>query len=346
MDPTTAETTPLTPSTPTHFGFLAHHTGIAVTLVLFGILGGLMWYIYQPNTTTTKVRPVASADRQATIVLGTVDADFAKARKEYQPFIDYVASSSASLGIKKGSVVVENSPSEIAKDIREGKIDLYFDTLFPAYVVARLTGSEPILNRWKNGEENYHSIVYVKKSSGITTLDALKGKMIVFQDKGSTSGYFLPKAELLARGYKLTAKSSSSDPVASDEIGYYFTSTGNSQTGYDDVVSGKAAAAALNDKELTDFVTAAKDSRDNYMILLTTIDVYRQLVVASTNLDPTIQTGLKTLLLNMTKNASGAAVLKDFRKTAKFTDFGAAPSSVFAPIKKLTDLVESEIVGP
>lgn len=345
MEPTTAET-PNTPSTPTHFGLLAPHTGIAVTLVLFGILGGLLWYIYQPNTITTKVRPAVTADRQATIVLGTVDADFAKARVEYQPFIDYVASSSASLGIKKGSVVVENSAAQIAKDIREGKVDLYFDTLFPAYVVARLTGSEPILNRWKNGEENYHSIVYVKKASGITTLDQLKGKMIVFQDKGSTSGYFLPKAELLSRGYKLTAKSSPADPVAADEIGYYFTASGSSQTGYDDVVSGKASAAALNDKELTDFATAAKDSRDNYVVLLATINVYRQLVVASTNLDPTIQNGLKTLLLNMNKDATGSAVLKNFRKTAKFTDFGSDPSSVFAPIKKLTDLVENEIVGP
>ncbi len=348
IDNTAPQTTLETPLSPEkiHFGVLSHHTGIAVSLVSFGILGGLFWYLLQPSAVTTKIKPTVSAERAATIVLGTVDADFAKARKEYQPFIDYVASSSASLGIKKGTVVVENSPAELAKDIRSGKVDLYFDTLFPAFVVARLTSSDPILNRWKNGEENYHSIVYVKKSSGLTTLDGLKGKMLVFQDKGSTSGYFLPKAELLSRGYKLTAKTSSADPVASDEIGYYFASNGSSQTGYDDVVSGKATAAALNDKELTDFALAAKDSRDNYTILLTTIDVYRQLVIASTYLDPTIKNGIKTLLLSMNKNATGSAVLKDFRKTSKFSDFGADPSSVFAPIKKLTDLVESEIVGP
>ena len=52
----------------------------------------------------------------------------------------------------------------------------------------------------KSGRTYYHSQIIAKKSSGIKTLDDLKGKNFAFVDPASTSGYAFPLAGLLKAG--------------------------------------------------------------------------------------------------------------------------------------------------
>lgn len=52
----------------------------------------------------------------------------------------------------------------------------------------------------KAGRTYYHSQIFTLKSSGIKTLDDLKGKNFAFVDPASTSGYAFPLAGLLKAG--------------------------------------------------------------------------------------------------------------------------------------------------
>jgi phosphonate transport system substrate-binding protein len=51
-----------------------------------------------------------------------------------------------------------------------------------------------------HGKTSYTSRFYVRKDSGLKTLEALRGKTIAFVDPGSTSGYVYPMVMLMKKG--------------------------------------------------------------------------------------------------------------------------------------------------
>ncbi len=51
-----------------------------------------------------------------------------------------------------------------------------------------------------HGKTSYTSRFYVRKDSGIKTLEGLRGKTIAFVDPGSTSGYVYPMMMLIKKG--------------------------------------------------------------------------------------------------------------------------------------------------
>lgn len=61
---------------------------------------------------------------------------------------------------------------------------------------------EPILvQQQTDGSLGYHSVLYVRADSGITSLEQLKGKSLAFADPNSASGYLYPAFELKEQGY-------------------------------------------------------------------------------------------------------------------------------------------------
>jgi len=81
-----------------------------------------------------------------------------------------------------------------------------------------------LLRRWQRGKPEYQSLIFAKRNSGVNRLDDFRGKIVVFEDPESTSGYFLPKFFLLRNGFKLSEKSRLEAGVAPGEIGYIFAS--------------------------------------------------------------------------------------------------------------------------
>lgn len=60
---------------------------------------------------------------------------------------------------------------------------------------------EPIVVPLENdGSTSYYSVLVVRKDSGITSLEQMKGKSLAWADPNSTSGYLIPKASLETQG--------------------------------------------------------------------------------------------------------------------------------------------------
>ena len=84
------------------------------------------------------------------------------------------------------------------------KADVSFMGALP-YVMARAqNGARAILSEVYRGKPFYASAIFVRRDSGIRTIDALRGKTIAFADPVSESGYLYPRdifarANLLAR---------------------------------------------------------------------------------------------------------------------------------------------------
>ena len=69
-----------------------------------------------------------------------------------------------------------------------------------AYAKAYMTDPEavePIMVKTNvDGSYGYHSVMFARTDSGITSLQDLKGKTFAFNDPNSTSGYLIPAIEL------------------------------------------------------------------------------------------------------------------------------------------------------
>lgn len=321
---------------------------IVVAAVFVSLIVGAVIY-FRTKTTSTKsaTESEISGKKANVLVLGTVAVnkdEIESKKKEYALLPNYLASKLGDVGITEVKLVMASSPVEMAKFIREGKVDIFIGGPFPSYVVAKLSNSELLSTRWKSGVEKYHSIVFVRADSSIKSLEDLKGKMIAFHDARTTTGYFLPKASILAEGYKLTQKSKSTDSVAADEIGYYFTyGYSDDDNAPLDLTLKKVVTAGAEDESKIRKLTGAnfKDLR----VILTTPDVIRSLVVYRADIDSKVKKAVTEVLVEMDKSDEGKKVLKSFKDTAKFTTIDPSKGDIYGEIAKLASLVESEIVG-
>lgn len=315
---------------------------ILVIIVVILLIGGVGWYFFHKTTqlrqTLQQTGAVQSSGEKNVLYVGeTIDEDgLAADTKEFQPFIDYLVSKLGSQGITKGQFIGTTSVSQMSQLVTQGKIDVVIDSAFPVYVVSKLAGAEVIADRWKGGVGTYHSAIFVKQNSLIKTLDDLRGKMLAFDSKTSTVGYFLPKAELIKQGYVLTEKANPTDPCLPREICYVFVH-GNV---YDSVANGIVPAGAESELEIDAFYGA---SISNYRIISKSPDISRFLVATRSDLNPTLRDAIKNELFTMDSTQQGKSVLTSFANTAKFTAIDPTDTT-YTVLGGLTDLVEDEIV--
>src|SRR5258708_34707785 len=95
----------------------------------------------------------------------------------------------------------------------------------------------------------YRCVIFTSKASRITRLEDLRGKMIVFEDPGSTSGYFLPKLLLFEKRFRVAEKPDLSTKVLAGEIGYIFANSEKKDVKM--LPEEKAGPGATNKKRIT-----------------------------------------------------------------------------------------------
>ena len=148
----------------------------------------------------------------------------------------------------EGKVIIASTPSELAKLLGQQKVDFYMESTYSTYVINDVQGAgKLLLRRWQRGKPEYQSLIFTKRNSEVNRLDDLRGKIIVFEDPESTSGYFLPKFFLLRNGFKLSEKGRLDASVAPGEIGYIFASS--QQKLVDLVLTTQAAGGAFSDDD-------------------------------------------------------------------------------------------------
>lgn len=316
---------------------------IIIGIIVFGliIIGG-GWYLYmkssKPKPITAVIAPQPTANAAGVLRIGqTIDENGLTAdQKEFQPFIDYLVSKLAGQGITKGEFVGATSVSEMAQMVRDGQIDMVIDSAFPVYVVDKLAGGQVLADRYKGGPGTYHTAIFVKQNSSIKTLDDLKGKMLAFDSKTSTVGYFLPKAELIKQGYTLVQKTSPTDNCPLTDICYVFVH----KSVYETVAHGDTPAGAESELEVDAYFG---NQISNYRIISRTPDILRYVVATSAIMKPSLRDAIGNILFSMNTTPQGRIILDSFAQTAKFTPV-TDTDAAYGVISDLSSIVEDEIV--
>ncbi len=275
---------------------------------------------------------------QTTFVLADVGSTPTQSIKTFQPLADYLQAKLAPVGIKSVTIKVAPDFDTIAKWLKDGEVNMLFQTPYPAILLENAVGAKTILRRWRGAVAEYHTVIYARADSGVKTLDDLKGKVLAVQDKFSTSAYMLPLSYVLSKGYKITSLTDPSGSVPADTIGYA-ASNGDDNT-IQWVVSGKVTAGA-SEQAVFDAIPDA--TRNQLVILGTTENLPRGVVMVNPGMDSVLLNALTNVLTSMDKSDEGVAVLKQTQNTTHIDELPGGPDAALAEARRLTKLLQDAV---
>jgi phosphonate transport system substrate-binding protein len=265
------------------------------------------------------VAPASFSAEGKLLVFGRSQDDPVRAIRDRQEFVDYIAKKLQPVGITGGKILVVDKLHLLARDIREGKVDLFHDSVVPTMVVARQSGAVPILRQWKYGEAEYDSVILVRKNSGIDSLNDLKGKVLAFDEPHSTSAHVVPRMFLMEKKLKLVQVKSTGGAVP-NAIGYVHGADGSAPNL---LITGRVDAAVTSSRELQEL---RPDVRETLSVVGKTVSVPRQLIAVRKDIDSNLLKALKEVLLSMDKDPEGQQVLRRQQRTTKIDEI--APASL------------------
>ncbi len=278
---------------------------VFITLALLSGLGGISNVAAQSRE-TVEVK---------TLTLGMVSETHRKEIEEhFRDFVRYVARKLSSGREIEAKVVTAATPVEFANLLKQRKIDFYMESAYPTYVINSVHGAgKLLLRRWKSGMAEYYSVIFTRRNSGIKHLEDLKGKSIVFEDPGSSSGYLMPKLFLQRRGLKLTENVRFDPNSAATDVGYIFA--GSQDRLVEAVLTQQAAAGAFSNDDFS----ALDDKKKSEVAQLAQTDrLPRHLVSVRSDLAPALVASLEKILLSMDDDVEGRKILQKTDGTTKF----------------------------
>jgi phosphonate transport system substrate-binding protein len=187
----------------------------------------------------------------------------------------------------KGFVTQDHAAAVEA--LRNGDADISFMGALPYVLAHDQTGAEVILAEVYRGSPVYTGRIFVRKDSGIETLEDLRGKSIAFADPISESGYLYPLDLFVQAGY-----------LARDEDPQNFFSNvyfaGGYQQSLQAVINGFVdAAGASQYAELL----VAPDQLEELTWIAETDPIPSHVVLARPGLDPSRVEAFKQVMLRL-----------------------------------------------
>jgi len=232
--------------------------------------------------------------------------------EHFRPLVEYTARKLEPRGEIKSTVVVTASAPQLIPSLEQGRVDFYMESPFPTYLINRSGIAKLLLRRWKGGMSEYRGLI-VTKADRVARLEDLRGKMIAFEDPGSTSGYFLPKLLLIEKGFPVVEKSGLAVKVSPSEIGYVFAAMEKNVVKL--VLQEKVAAGAISND---DYASLDNESKASLSILAESESLPRHLVSVRRNMPEPVVKRLKEILLGMDRDEEGQKILRQTDNTIKF----------------------------
>jgi len=190
----------------------------------------------------------------------------------------------------------------IIENFVSNQLDGAFFGSFTGALAQRKLSVEAIARpEYPDGTSTYHGLLFVRKDSGISGVEDMKGKRFAFVDKATTAGWLLPLYYFKTHGVD--------DPTTWLKESYF---TGTHEGAIEDVLERKADIGAA--KNTVFLMLAGNDPRitDELVILAVSPDVPENALGVRSDLDEPLKRGLRDALLGMDKNAAGRAVLHAF----------------------------------
>lgn len=265
-------------------------------------------------------------------------------KKQYgrlKPILDYVTARMEDLGITGGRVKMARGLTEAEELLRAGRIDWLTETAVSSLILEDKGLADLLVRKWKDGVAEYRGIVFVRKDSGINDLNGLKGKIIAFEDRWSTSGFYLPVWLLTENGFDLAEISGPRGVPSPGPINYTFSNSELNSAFW--VHRGIVSAAALSDTDWDDPDIMSELMRSEMKIIAETEPIPRALQLVRRDLDPRIKARLKEILLKMHEDPEAVRVLDEFHHTARFDPVDTRTRDRLDRVRRIIRTVQAEV---
>lgn len=296
-----------------------------ISVILIGFAG---YYSINKSPYSGKENvEVPVSGSQNTISIGIISEDAANKINLFQPIADYVAAKLSNNETRyTGKIIVAKNMEDAANLLKEQKLDLLIESPFTAVLISKNSGSKPFLTRWKGGVGEYHSVFFVKKDSHIDTLNDIREKTIVFEDPGSTAGYFLPLVHLIQNGFNLSNSTFQNNTV------YVFSGSAENSPLW--IIEGRSEVGVLSNLDIEKIPVSI---RERLKVIDRTVDVPRHVVSYRSELDPALTENIRQIFLKMDRDPEGIEIMNKAENTTKFDNLSEEEIS---NISKMVDLLK------
>lgn len=260
----------------------------------------------------------ADAERERTLVIGKVSPNPKKHYLYLKPIADYVVSHMQDLGIDKVKVLMAKNNRQMRSYLKRRKVDWVTETVFSAIEFEDRVGAEMILLKHKKGVPTYHTVFFTRKDSGIESLEDLKGKVITFEDEGSSTGFFIPAAILLDAGLELVELESPRDRVSGDQVGYVFAKAEINMSTW--VHKGLVDAGAYSNLDWNKEDHNPTSFREGMQLFHQSGEYPRAIELVRKGLRPEVKNRIMSVLLKAHQDPEAKAALKAYQKTTQFDE--------------------------
>ncbi|GAJ76091.1 LOW QUALITY PROTEIN: phosphate-binding protein [Vibrio sp. JCM 18905] len=265
----------------------------------------------------------AQENIEKTFTFGIVSNKAQSKIKKSTPFTQYVTNGLAGYGYTKGAVKVFKNYRQLAVALKNGTVQIATATPpFNAMTLEAESGSQAIAIRWKKGLQKYHTVFFTHKESGIESISDLRGKTLVLKSYIHQQ-LLLTRYYTASRGEIRIPPPSSDDKPAKDSIGYLFLDEHLAQSNEINlsvwVYKQRVAAGAFSNFNWSNPKDLPESMKDKLTIFARSVEIPRDLILASPTLSQDQQHKITSILLGMEHSQQGALALKQFQNTKKIT---------------------------
>lgn len=258
----------------------------------------------------------SAAAEDGVLVLGRISDDPASHYAQLQPLLDYVVPKMADVGIREGRILMARDAQQMMSYLRRGRVHWVTETAAASMLLHKRAGAQPLLLTERSGVSHYRTVFFVRRDSGIESLDDLRGHTVAFQNRTSTSAYFVPATELLERGLAMEILLSPRDEATADTVGYLFAgSEGNISTW---VHKGLVDAGAMSDLDWENPRATPPAYRRDLVLVHQTPSFPRALELTGPGMAPRVRERLREVLLEAAADPYASEALLHFFRTTGF----------------------------
>lgn len=261
---------------------------------------------------------VQAAEPSGVLVLGRVSDDPKSQYEQMKALLDYVVERMGDVGIREGRILMARDAVQMASYLRRGRVDWVSETGAAGMLLQQRAGAETLALSERNGIRRYHTIYFARRDSPIKSIDQLRGHRIAFQNRTSTSAYFIPAMELLELGLPMEILGSPFDAPVENSVGYVFARTERNIATW--VHKGLVDVGAVSNLDWSNPQHVPELFKSDLVILRESEEVPRGVEMVRKDLDIRVRARLRDILLGMDDDPVSVANLARFHQSLKFFD--------------------------
>lgn len=204
------------------------------------------------------------------------------------------------------------SYSALAAAVDRGEVDIAWLPPISYILLEKRKKATPLVSHHRAGRAEFHAVLLVRASSGIATLEDLRGKRAAWVDKHSAAGYVVPRIELANKGIDPRTAFASERFYQSHEAVVRAVVGDKADFGGTYARLDRAGAAVRG------AWTELPGAEGVIRVLATFGSIPSDVIAARSDLDPTVRDALRKALIDAAYDVRGAMLVRDLLGVDEF----------------------------